>query len=83
MSKEGIIVIEWDCDVTNGDLAYMKFHMLSTKEDEYQWHILQDQIETIKDKIGTQDKELEDLKKALSLISSRSFYVPSSSTNSM
>ncbi len=71
--KKGLIVIEWDSEVTDahGDLAYMKFNMLSEKENEYQWNILQNQITNIKNKIGTQNEELKHLSNASSLIPSR------------
>jgi hypothetical protein len=57
--------------------------MLSEKENQYQCNILQNQIKNIKNKIGTQNEELKHLNNALLLIPSRSFFVSSSSKNSM
>jgi len=48
LSEQGLLVIEWDCAVDGLDLACMRFHMLSTKEDKYQWKVQEDKIQWIK-----------------------------------
>ncbi|CAF2039643.1 unnamed protein product [Rotaria magnacalcarata] len=82
-SKIGFILVQWGCQMADGDLGYIKFHSLSTKEDGYQWTLLQDEIRTMKNKIDTSEEELQQLNNALSLISSKSFYIPSSSIKSI
>ena len=61
----------------------MKFNILSEKEKEYQWNILQNQITNIKNKISTQNEELKHLNNALLLIPSYSFFISSSSKKLM
>ncbi|CAF1580242.1 unnamed protein product [Rotaria magnacalcarata] len=82
-SKIGFILVQWGYQMADGDLGYIKFHSLSTKEDGYQWTLLQDEIRTMKNKIDTSEEELQQLNNALSLISSKSFYIPSSSIKSI
>ncbi|CAF3758170.1 unnamed protein product [Rotaria socialis] len=81
-ASKGLLVAQCECNGTDLDFAYMRFHMLSTKEDQYQWKLKEEEIQKTKDEIGTRRKELEALNTALSLMPARSLFISSSSSSS-
>ncbi|CAF1387099.1 unnamed protein product [Adineta steineri] len=79
-SKMGQIIVEWNEEENQLDLAHMNFNVLQKTEEEYKWAI---NANVINKKNNFDNVTQEILKKALSYISSNSFFIYSPSSTSL